>query len=102
MPHYISWIENPKATRALVERVLPLLGATLDLADLDEAVKQFEANLAEIVAQNAKIAAYVKKLESKDAEEAPVARTAGASELPPASELVAEFEQFLRQQQRPE
>ena len=69
MPHYISGIENPKATRTLVERVLSLLGATLDLGDLDEAVKQFEANLAEIVAQNAKIAGYVRKLESKAAEE---------------------------------
>ena len=102
VPHYISGIENPKATRALVERVLPLLGATLDLADLDEAVKQFEANLAEIVAQNAKIAGYVKKLESKDAEaQAAAATAAPASDLPPASELVAEIEQFLRQH-RPE
>ncbi|MEK7836522.1 MAG: hypothetical protein AAB328_00940, partial [candidate division NC10 bacterium] len=63
--------------------MLAYLGATLDLADLEEAGKRFDANLAEIVAQNAKIAAYVKKLESKDAEEAPVARAAGASELPP-------------------
>ena len=102
VPHYISGVENPKATLALVRRVLAYLGATLDLADLEEAGKRFDANLAEIVAQNAKIAAYVKKLESKDAEEALVPRAAGASELPPASELVAEFEQFLRQQQRPE
>src|SRR5439155_904013 len=29
VPHYISGIENPKATLALVRRVLPLLGATL-------------------------------------------------------------------------
>ncbi|OGK80269.1 MAG: hypothetical protein A2050_09785 [Candidatus Rokubacteria bacterium GWA2_73_35] len=102
VPHYISGIENPKATRTLVERVLSLLGATLDLGDLDEAVKQFEANLAEIVAQNAKIAGYVRKLESKAAEEqATAAPPATGSDLPPASELVAEIEQFLRQQ-RPE
>ena len=102
VPHYISGIENPKATRTLVERVLSLLGATLDLGDLDEAVKQFEANLAEIVAQNAKIAGYVRKLESKAAEEqATAVPPAAGSDLPPASELVAEIEQFLRQQ-RPE
>ena len=58
------------------------------------------ANLTEIVRQNAKIASYIKKLESRDAEE-PSAEPAEASDLPPASELVAEFEQFLRQQ-RPE
>jgi proteasome assembly chaperone (PAC2) family protein len=100
VPHYISGIENPKATLALVRRVLPLLGATLDLADLEDAVKRFDTNLSEIVRQNAKIASYIKKLESRDAEE-PSAEPAQLSDLPPASELVAEIEQFLRQQ-RPE
>src|SRR5262245_6941639 len=102
VPHYISGIENPRATLALVQRVAPLLGATVDVAELDEAVKQFDSNLKEIVAQNAKIANYIKKLESRDAaEETPPAAQAGPSDLPPASQLVAEIEQFLRQQ-RPE
>jgi proteasome assembly chaperone (PAC2) family protein len=102
VPHYISGIENPKATLALVQRVAPLLGATVEVGDLEEAGKQFDANLKEIVAQNAKIANYIKKLESRDAaEEPPPAAPAGPSDLPPASELVAEIEQFLRQQ-RPE
>src|SRR5213594_552432 len=100
VPHYISGIENPKATLALVQRVLPLLGATLDLTDLEDAVKQFDRNLTEIVRQNAKIASYIKKLESSDAEE-PAAEPRQGSDLPPAAELVAEIEQFLRQQ-RPE
>ena len=103
VPHYISGIENPKATLAIVKRVLSLLPASSDLSDLDEAVKQFDQNLAEIVSQNAKIAGYVAKLEkaAKDdeAESAPAGRA--ESDLPPASELVAEIEQFLRQQ-RPE
>ncbi|HJU85958.1 MAG TPA: PAC2 family protein [Gemmatimonadota bacterium] len=102
VPHYISGIENPKATLALVKRVLTLLSATTDLSDLDEAVKQFDQNLAEIVRQNAKIAGYVAKLErAAPAEEEPVADNSEQGELPPASELVAEIEQFLRQQ-RPE
>jgi len=100
VPHYISGIENPKATLALVRRVLPLLGATLDLVDLEDAGRQFDQNLTEIVRQNAKIANYVKKLESRDTEE-PSAEPSRGSDLPPASELVAEIEQFLRQQ-RPE
>src|SRR3989475_519370 len=100
VPHYISGIENPKATLALVRRVLPLLGATLDLVDLEDAGRQFDQNLTEIVRQNAKIANYVKKLESRDTEE-PSAEPGRGSDLPPASELVAEIEQFLRQQ-RPE
>lgn len=100
VPHYISGIENPKATLALVRRVLSMLNATADLGDLEDGVRQFEANLKEIIAQNAKISAYIAKLESRDAEEEPE-RASTVSDLPPASELVAEIEQFLRQQ-RPE
>jgi predicted ATP-grasp superfamily ATP-dependent carboligase len=100
VPHYISGIENPRASLALVRRVLELLGAETDLSDLEEAGKQFDQNLKEIVAQNTKIASYITKLETKDAEEEFPA-SAPSSDLPPASELVAEIEQFLRQQ-RPE
>jgi proteasome assembly chaperone (PAC2) family protein len=100
VPHYVSGIENPKAALALVQRALTLLNMQADLADLEEASRQFDQNLAEIVAQNAKIKAYVAKLESRDTkEEQPEA--ARGSDLPPASELVAEIEQFLKQQ-RPE
>jgi len=98
VPHYISGIENPKAALAIVQRVLMLLNAEADLTDLEDATKQFEQNLSEIVAQNAKIKAYVAKLESRDSEEQ---EPAAASDLPPAAELVEEMEQFLRQQ-RPE
>jgi proteasome assembly chaperone (PAC2) family protein len=100
VPHYVSGIENPKAALALVRRVLTLLNLEADLGDLEEASRQYDQNLAEIVAQNAKIKAYVAKLESRDTEEAEAAKPRG-SDLPPASELVAEIEQFLRQQ-RPE
>ena len=100
VPHYVSGIENPKAALALVRRVLGLLDAEVDLADLEEATKQFEKNLAEILSQNAKVAAYVKKLEAKDADEEPEPAPP-PGELPPAADLLAEIEQFLRQQ-RPE
>lgn len=101
VPHYVSGIENPKAALALVRRVLSLLGTTVDLAELHEASTQFEQNLTEIVAQNAKIAAYIKKLESKEPEDEEETPAAPASDLPPAAELVEEIEQFLRRQ-RPE
>ncbi len=99
VPHYISGIDNPKATLALVERVLSFLPAEVDLSELVEGTRQFEENLREVVAQNAKIAAYVKTLETGDVDEEAEEPDGGA--LPPAAELVAEFEQFLRQQ-RPE
>jgi proteasome assembly chaperone (PAC2) family protein len=105
VPHYISGIENPKAALALVRRVLLLLNAQLDLSELEEATKQFEQNLTEIVAQNAKIAEYVRKLERKKPEEEQEQEEELAAEsrdeLPPAAELVAEIEQFLKRH-RPE
>jgi proteasome assembly chaperone (PAC2) family protein len=101
VPHYLSGTENPKAALTLVQRVLDFLQARVDLSELEEATKQFEQNLAEIVAQNAKLAAYVKKLEaqSSDIDEPP---PSPREELPPTSELVAEIERLLRQQHRPE
>jgi proteasome assembly chaperone (PAC2) family protein len=99
VPHYVSGIENPKAALALVRRVLLLLNTEADLSELSEAARQFEQNLNGIVAQNAKIVEYVAKLERKkpeDDEDAPP-----RDELPPSADLVAEIEQFLRQQ-RPE
>ncbi|HEY7038287.1 MAG TPA: PAC2 family protein [Methylomirabilota bacterium] len=106
VPHYVSGIENPRAALALVSRVLSLLNTEADLSDLREAAEQFDQNLGSIVAQNAKIADYVRKLERRsvdeDEESADPAEAAQAKdELPPSADLVAEIEQFLRQQ-RPE
>jgi proteasome assembly chaperone (PAC2) family protein len=104
VPHYVSGVENPKAALALVRRVLSLLGAEADLSDLIEATQQFERNLDDVVGQNPKIAEYVRKLEGRPSDEeeadpAPAATT--GDELPPSADIVAEIEQFLRQQ-RPE
>ena len=114
VPHYVSGIENPRAALALVRRVLTLLNTEADLTDLREAAEQFDQNLGSIVSQNAKIQEYVHKLEGKDPDEddEPVApeepetsEVADAreakDELLPSSDLVAEIEQFLRQQRPP-
>jgi len=99
VPHYVSGVENPKAAMALVRRVLMLLGAEADLSDLVEASRQFDQNLNEVVGQNAKIAEYVRKLERKAPDEDEAAEPLLPSdELPPSADLVAEIEQFLRQQ----
>jgi hypothetical protein len=92
---------DPNAALALVRRVLRLLNTAADLTDLSEAARQFEQNLNGIVAQNAKIAEYVAKLEKKkpdEDEEADADADAARDELPPSADLVAEIEQFLRQQ----
>ena len=103
VPHYVSGVENPKAALAHVRRVLSLLGTEADLSELVEATRQFEGNLNEVVGQNAKIAEYVKTLEGKQPEDEEAAGPVpgAGDELPPSADLVAEIEQFLRQQ-RPE
>jgi hypothetical protein len=109
VPHYVSGIENPRAALALVRRVLTMLGTEADLTDLREAAEQFDQNLGSIVAQNTKIADYERRLERKsgDDDEEPAAPAEAIEpsevaeikdELPPAGDLVAEIEQFLRQQ----
>jgi len=97
VPHYISAVENPRATLALLERVTRLLDGPIDLRELEEAAAQFDAQLAEVLAQNRKVATYVRKLEAKDLEsDEPLLQPSG--ELPNAKDLVAEIERFLRQQ----
>ena len=96
VPHYISAVENPRATLALVHRVNRLLDGPLDVRELEEATTQFDAQLAEVLAQNRKVASYVRKLEAKDVEADDV--TGPSGELPSADDLVAEIERFLREQ----
>jgi hypothetical protein len=109
VPHYVSGIENPRAALALVRRVLTMLDTEADLTDLREAAEQFDQNLSSIVAQNTKIADYVHRLERKSSDEDEDPPTPAEAiepsevaeikdELPPSGDLVAEIEQFLRQQ----
>ena len=97
VPHYISAMENPRATLALVQRVNRLLDGPLDYRELEEAATQFDAQLAEVLQQNRKVANYVRRLEAKD-QEAEEAEPPPAGDLPSAKDLMAEIERFLRQQ----
>ncbi len=98
VPHYISSLANPHATMALVRRIAEFLDWTTDLEELEEAARQFDAQLAEILKGNAKATRYVKELEARDrrtaADEAP--EPAAADDLPNAADLIRELEQFLR------
>lgn len=97
VPHYISAVENPRATLALVHRVNRLLDGPLDVRELEESAVQFDAQLTEVLAQNRKVANYVRKLEAKEVEAEELPQDA-SGELPSAQDLVAEIERFMRQQ----
>ncbi len=98
VPHYISAIENPHATLALLQRVNRLLDGPLDYRELEEAAIQFDSQLAEVLAQNRKVASYVRRLEAKDQAGEEAEAVAPGGDLPSAQDLVAEIERFLRQQ----
>jgi predicted ATP-grasp superfamily ATP-dependent carboligase len=97
VPHYISAMENPRATLALVQRVNRLFDGPLDYRELEESATQFDSQLAEVLQQNRKVANYVRRLEAKDQEDEE-AQPPSPGDLPSATDLVAEIERFLRQQ----
>ena len=99
VPHYISGLPNPKATLALVRRIMSLLDLSLDLTELEESTRGFESRLAEALAEDPKIAAYVKELEERLAEEEKISRES-SDDLPTGKELVEELERFLRNRKR--
>jgi proteasome assembly chaperone (PAC2) family protein len=98
VPHYLSNTPNPKAMHALVRRVLGLLDYPLDLHDVERAVREFEAKVAEVIANNPAVASYVRQLEEREADDEEEPPPRRESDLPSGDQLVRELEQFLRQQ----
>jgi proteasome assembly chaperone (PAC2) family protein len=92
VPHYVHQTPSPKATLALVERAVALLGGRVDVVDLQLAASSYERQVSELVAVDEDLAAYVARLEeSDDAEE---------TDLPSSDTLAAEVERFLREHGR--
>jgi len=100
VPHYVSQSSSPKATLALVERALRILGASADVVDLEISASAYERQINELVASDEDASAYVTRLEEQDEEqsqpEGDVAEE--AHHLSPASgeRLAAEVERYLR------
>ncbi|MBW3592396.1 MAG: PAC2 family protein [Actinobacteria bacterium] len=91
VPHYASLAASPKAALALCSRLTSLLGATVDLSDLERAAEAYERQVSEAVAQDADTEAYVHDLEER--------RDALGDELdvPSGDALAAELTRFLRE-----
>lgn len=65
VPHYVASPPNPKATRALLDKLAALLDLDLDLTDLDIASAAWERSVAEVVASDADVSSYVARLEAR-------------------------------------
>ena len=91
VPHYVSLAASPKAALALCERLAALLGASVDLSDLERAADAYELQVSAAVAQDEETEAYVHELETR--------RDALGEELdvPSGDSLAAELTRFLKE-----
>ncbi len=96
VPHYVSEVSNPHAILALVRRVLDFLDWRADLDELNQAGVEFDRQLRRIMEQKPEVAKYIRELERR--QDTPDEPAPAADDLPSASELIREVEQFLRQQ----
>ncbi|MBX3284955.1 MAG: PAC2 family protein [Actinobacteria bacterium] len=98
VPTYVSGAPSPKATLALVERAMAVLGLSLPTTDLEIASAAYERQIDELVADDDDTAAYVHGLEEaaddQPSTEADDDLDALADSDP--AELVEEVERFLR------
>jgi hypothetical protein len=106
VPHYVSQSSSPKATLALVERTVRILGAAVDVVELQISAAAYERQINELVASDEDASAYVTRLEEQDEEvnlpEADLPVVDDAPRLSPASgeRLAAEVERYLREHRR--
>ncbi len=91
VPHYASLAPSPKAALSLCGRLAQLVGAELDLGELERAAKVYEHQVSEAVAADEETAAYVRELE-RQADE-----LAAAENLPSGDTLAAELTRFLQE-----
>jgi proteasome assembly chaperone (PAC2) family protein len=100
VPHYISAAPNPKAALALIGRLESFLRFTLDTTELRAAAIDFDAKVAQAVAENPNMAAYVRQLEERDLEEGLVMETApkgnGGNGHANGKDLEEELQSFLQ------
>jgi proteasome assembly chaperone (PAC2) family protein len=94
VPHYVSLAPSPRAALALCGRLGELIGAEIDLTDLERAVDEYVEQVTEAVATDAETASYVEELERR------VDLMEAAEELPSGESLAAELTRFLREREQ--
>ncbi|MDH4169778.1 MAG: PAC2 family protein [Acidimicrobiia bacterium] len=104
VPSYVSGATSPKAALALLERLQALLDVSVVTTDLQIASAAYERQVDQLVAEDDETAEYVAQLEAAhdhELEFGPFEEEAddeGPFEEADPDELVAEVEQFLRDQ----
>jgi predicted ATP-grasp superfamily ATP-dependent carboligase len=94
VPHYVSLAPSPRAALALCRRLGELIGADIDVAELEQAAEEYSVQVTEAVDSDAETAAYVEELERR------VDLMEAAEELPTGESLAAELTRFLREREQ--
>ena len=98
VPHYVSLAPSPRAAKALCTRLADLLGAPIDMTELDEAESEYASQVSEAVASDPDTQAYVEELEQRADT---IESFAEGGELPSGESLAAELTRFLREREHP-
>ncbi len=93
VPHYVSLAPSPRAALSLCRRLGELLGAEVDLDELERASTEYTEQVSEAVSADAETAAYVEELERR------VDLLEAAEDLPSGDSLAAELTRFLRERE---
>ena len=106
VPHYIASLSNPKATRALLDKLSILGGFEISLEGLDIAIDTFDGQVEQVIARDPRIAKYVEDIQKGqipdeipgfDFGDAPDGESEEEEEkLPPGAEVADEIERLLR------
>jgi proteasome assembly chaperone (PAC2) family protein len=94
VPHYVSLAPSPRAALALSRRLGELLGAEIDLGELERASDEYSEQVSEAVSADAETSAYVEELERR------VDMLEAAEDLPSGESLAAELTRFLREREQ--
>jgi hypothetical protein len=99
IPHYVpTTMPFPAGSVALIEGLSLLGDLALPLGDLTARADGTRARLDELIAQNPEHTAMLHQLEAAWEQSEPSDAPIGMSDLPTGDELVAELEEFLRDQ----
>lgn len=96
VPSYVPGAPSPKAGLALVQRVSELLGTSVFATDLEIAAATYEHQVNELVAEDEETASYVADLEEAWDGNVPFDTDADPDLSDDPETLLAEVEQFLR------
>jgi proteasome assembly chaperone (PAC2) family protein len=103
-PHYLQAAPNVKVCYGMLRKLTALLDFTVDLEELRRAADALEVRVECLLADNAELREYVRQLDAGELPDDDVepADDGPPPEMPSPEVVVAELEEFLRQQRRPD